>query len=104
MYIVHCRLHVTEHSAGPHVLCMLLARYANDSPLQAIVVSVRERRALQSLSYLLSTEAEVVYGPHVGELYHLDVRVAPVLGNRRVARLHGTQRHGAAVDLVEENN
>ena len=56
-------------------------------------MAVRERRALKPFPNILTTEAEVVDGPHVRELDNLDVRVAPVLCHGRIAGLHRTQRH-----------
>ena len=52
------------------------------SPLEAVVGSRGERGALEDLADLLSAVAEVVDGPHVGELDHAEVGVAPRLCDR----------------------
>lgn len=43
------------------------------SPLEFVVGSRGKGRALDDLPHLLPAEAEVVDGPHVGELHHLDL-------------------------------
>lgn len=42
-------------------------------PLQLVVGPRREGGALDDLAHLLTTEAEVVDGPHVRELHHFDL-------------------------------
>lgn len=42
-------------------------------PFQLVIGPRREGRALDDLSHLLTTEAEVVDGPHVRELHHFDL-------------------------------
>ena len=48
-------------------------------PFHVVVGSGTEGRALQSLPHLLATVAEVIDGPHVGELYHLSKHKPVVL-------------------------
>ena len=45
-----------------------------NAPFQFIVSPGGEGGALDDLSHLLTTEAEVVDGPHVGELHHFDLK------------------------------
>lgn len=51
-------------------------------PFQTLVWSRRKRVTLDHFAYFFFTEAEVLYGPHVAELVHSEVRVAPALSHR----------------------
>lgn len=42
-------------------------------PFQLVIGPRREGGALDDLAHLLTTEAEVVDGPHVRELHHFDL-------------------------------
>ena len=42
-------------------------------PFELVVHSGRERRALQHFAHLFTTETEVIYRPHVRELYDFDL-------------------------------
>ncbi len=44
------------------------------SPFHLIIRPGGEGRALQYFTHLFSTEAEVVYGPHVGKFHYLDLQ------------------------------
>lgn len=62
------------------------------SPLQLVIGPRRERGALDDLAHLLATEAEVVDGPHVWELYHFDLTGKRAIGFSSQAR---EQEHSA---------
>ena len=55
-------------------------------PFEFVISSGRECGTAENFAYLVFAEAEVVDGPHVAELDHLDLCVAPVFGHRNVGR------------------
>ena len=73
-----------EEVEGEVVLGLLVQALRVDpqTPLELVVLPGREGGGLEHLAHLLSAEGEVGDGPHVGELDHLDLGVAPVLCNR----------------------
>ena len=70
-----------EEVEGEVVLRLLVQalRVHPQAPLQLVVLPGGEGGRLEHLPHLLAAEGEVGDGPHVGELDHLDLGVAPVL-------------------------
>ena len=86
---------------GEVVLRLLVQALRVDpqTPLELVVLPGREGGGLEHLAHLLSAEGEVGDGPHVGELDHLDLGVAPVLCHWRRCIIGGRGRHPATSQL-----
>lgn len=56
-----------------YILKLDKSSFLAHSPFQLVIGPRREGRALDDLSHLFATEAEVVDGPHIRELYHFDL-------------------------------
>ena len=86
---------------GEVVLRLLVQALRVDpqAPLELVVLPGREGGGLEHLAHLLAAEGEVGDGPHVGELDHLDLGVAPVLCHWRCCIIGGRRRHPATSQL-----
>ena len=84
-----------EEVEGEVVLRLLVQALRVDpqTPLELVVLPGREGGGLEHLAHLLAAEGEVGDGPHVGELDHLDLGVAPVLCHGGSCIVGGRCRH-----------
>lgn len=53
--------------------CLQQSSPHSDAPFQLVIGPRREGGALDDFPHLLTTEAEVIDGPHVRELHHFDL-------------------------------
>ena len=90
-----------EEVEGEVVLGLLVQALRVDpqAPFELVVLAGREGGGLEHLAHLLAAEGEVGDGPHVGELDHLDLGVAPVLCHWRRCIIGGRGRHPATSQL-----